>query len=98
MAKSGVPELAVNGTIVQYAEFGAGSTVVVSAQQEFGTPNFLERLEDAHVYAIRLRLVDDQVAGGEYDDGLGHTAESSSPPAILPRGGRSIKRLIPSPA
>jgi pimeloyl-ACP methyl ester carboxylesterase len=55
MAKSGVPELAVNGTILQYAEFGAGSTVVVSAQQEFGTPNFLERLEDAHVYAIRLR-------------------------------------------
>ena len=50
-----MPELPVNGTVLHYDEFGAGSTVVVSAQQEFGTPNFLEHLDDAHVYAIRLR-------------------------------------------
>jgi pimeloyl-ACP methyl ester carboxylesterase len=50
-----VAEVSVNGTVLQYEEFGAGPTVVVSAQQEFGTPNFLELLDDAHVYAIRLR-------------------------------------------
>ena len=59
-----MPVVAVNGTELDYAEFGSGETIVVSAQQEFTPSGFLEQLAgpptNYHVFAIRLRQLSKQ--------------------------------------
>jgi hypothetical protein len=74
--------LVVNGAELAYAEFGAGPTLVVSAQQDFAPGGFLETLvgppTNYHVFAIRLRRLTKNAEG---------PGEDLNPALVLALGG-----------